>query len=595
MINKRMRELLKEYKENNPDMSISDMSNVEHLVMRNLLERQYFEGMTVDMYINDLENVTFHNGISSVNTMPKEDFGNTGGYVLTRSHVERLEEIQDIFTEAKSLNDLVGKFNEDDALLIHQFSVALPKDEFFSLLCMVKFRENINKDANYQISYEDYYAKTLLLVAIEQGCSLDNDFKYSFGSNDVIKRHLTNNVNVITQDLLSTSVLKGMVRAENKTLAAICDKKLIANPDIENSDHKTIYGDLSAIYNNPLIKENTMMGIIFDDQLSGPEKLMKIYERKYFNVVKGKFINTIDFQLNKPTIEDLNERYANIVNPIIEKLDNDFPVLNTVRSDNVYYTKSEFDFNSFYESSKDKNWVTSRDLLGADQSLINSTMDGYFSRTLEPVDIKLVDRQPSTSFRMTTTNIENYHNNIESLLLIKTRTFSERDLPHLEKPNFIVLDKISFPQELTHKSFEILRDYVQEKQKAGINIIINAQDFSHYNTKYKDELLKLAIYSNVIVSDMESFEVKMSRILESLDQYDKTNRVLTSTEKDYLVVTALDKMNAEFSNSVSPYSSASGARAKEFMDKLIVEEVTSGFKHKRTIIKNKPDVDWSTI
>lgn len=595
MINKKISELLYNYKENNPDMSVSDMSNAQHLIMNQLLDRQYFEGMKLDMYINDLDNITFYNGVTSVSTIPKEEFSNTGGYLLTRNQAERLEEIQDILSESNCLNDLVGKFDESDALLIQKFLVALPKDEFFSLICMAKFRENLNNDPDYQISYDQYYAGSMLLVGVEQGCSLDQDFKYSLGADNVIKRHLTNNINVITQETLSTGVLKGMIRAENKTLAAICDKKLIANPDIEHSDHKTIHGDLSAIYNNPLIKENTMLGIIFDDQLSGPEKLMKIYEKRYFQSVKGKFINMIDFQLNKPTVEDLNERYAKIVEPIIEKIDSAFPMLNTVRKENVYYEKSNFDFDNFFSTTKNKDSIISRDLFTAERTLMNATMDGYFSRSFDQINIRLVERLTSDSFKMTTTHIENYHNNIESLLLMKTRLFSDRDLPRLEKPNLIVLDQLSFPSDLIDKSFEILHDYVQEKQKSGITIVINAKDFNHFNANIKEKLLDLDVYPNVIIAEVESFEIKLNKILETLDQYDKATSVLTASEKNHLVVTALDKMNSEFTDSVSSYSSNSASRVTEFMTKVIKEEVDSGFKHKKESTQKKKDAIWATI
>lgn len=595
MINKTISELLYKYKENNPDMSVSDMSNAQHLIINQLLDRQYFEGIKLDMYINDLDNITFYNGVTSVNTIPKEEFSTTGGYLLTRNQADRLEEIQDILSESNCLNDLVGKFDESDAFLIQKFLVALPKDEFFSLICMSKFRENINNDPDHQISYQDYYAGSMLLVGVEQGCSLDQDFKYSLDYNDVVKRHLTNNVGVITQEALSADVLKGMIRAENKTLSSICDKKLISNTDIEDSNHKTIHSDLSAIYNNPLIKENTMFGIIFDDQLSGPEKLMKIYEKKYFKNIKGKFINMIDFQLDKPTVEDLNDRYSKIIEPIIEKIDNSFPMLNSVRTDNIYYEKSNFDFDNFFSTTKNKDSIIARDLFTAERTLMNATMDGYFSRSFDQINIKLVERLTSDSFKMTTTHIENYHNNIESLLLMKTRLFSERDLPRLEKPALIVLDQLSFPSDLIDKSFEILHDYVKDKQKAGITIIVNTHNFSLFNANIKEKLLDLDVYPNVIISEVESFEVKLNTILETLDQYDKKNVVLSSSEKNHLVITALDKMNSEFTDSVSSYSRNSASRVTDFMTNVIKEEVDSGFKYKKESIQKKKDVIWTTI
>lgn len=589
MINKTIIEELYKYKENNPDMSVSDMSNAKHLIMNQILNRKYFEGINIDMYINDLENITFYNGVTSVSNIPKEEFSNTGGYILTGNQADRLEEIQDILSEAKCLNDLVGKFEESDAVLIQKFLVALPKDEFFALICMAKFKENINNDPDYQISYQDYYAGSMLLVGVEQGCSLDQDLKYSFDSNDIIKRHLTNNVGVITQERLSACLLKGIIRAENKTLAAICDKKLVTNPDIEDSNNKTIHSDLSAIYNNALIKENTIFGILFDDQLSGPDKLTKIYDKKYFQSVKGKFINMIDFQLNKPTIEDLNERYSKIIEPIIEKIDNTFPMLTSVRTDNIYYEKSNFNFDKFFTTTRNKDSIISRDLFTAEKTLINATMDGYFSRTFDQINLKFVERLTSDSFKMTTTHIENYHNNIESLLLMKTRLFSERDVPRLEKPNLIVLDQLSFPSVLIDKSFEILHDYVKEQQKSGVTIIININNFNLFNKDIKEKLLDLDVYPNIIISAVESFEVKLNTILETLDQYDKRTVVLSSSEKNHLIVTALDRMNIEFTDSVSSYSSNSANRVTEFMTKVIKEEFDNGFKYKKEAIQKKKD------
>jgi ABC-type uncharacterized transport system ATPase subunit len=221
-------------------------------------------------------------------------------------------------------------------------------------------------------------------------------------------------------------------------------------------------------------------------------------------------------------------------------------------------------------------------------------MDGYFSRTLIPENYKLLEKQISDTLKMTATHIENYHNNIESILLLKTRIFSARDLPTSEKPNIILLDHLHFPNDLSDKSFDILRDYIQEKQKEGVTIIINAH-YSHYNSRIKEELLKLDEYSNVVVSVMDSFEVKFNKILESLDSYDKNVKLLSSSEKTHLVISGIDKMNIELQDTISPYSSSSANKAKEFMDNVIKYEVANGFKHKTITLQNKKDAQWGII
>lgn len=56
-------------------------------------------------------------------------------------------------------------------------------------------------------------------------------------------------------------------------------------------------------------------------------------------------------------------------------------------------------------------------------------MDCYFSRQLDNVNLKLVERQQTDRFKMTNHQVFGYHNNIESTLLLRTQNFGGTDTP----------------------------------------------------------------------------------------------------------------------------------------------------------------------
>lgn len=593
MINTKLKELLKEYQDSNPDITKAGLSNIEHLVMNELLQLPYFKGAFLelngglknDLYMNEFEDIVFYNGRSSLSSIAKEDFIHSGGYVMTREESSRLEEIQAYLENANCLNDLVGVFTEEDAILVQKFSVDLPRDELFSLMCLAKFRELINNDPDYKINYDVIYGKTMMLVYIEQGCSMDKDLKYSVAQDNALRKHLTSNEKSITQESLSIGCLKGMIRDENKTLTNICNKYLIDNPDAAISDHKTIYGDLSPILKNPMIRNNTLLGIILDDTISGPEKLIKIYEKRYFAKVKNDFISTIEFQIEKPTIEDLKERYSNVVNNIVEKLESTYPILNTPRIDSFYTEQSDFNFSKLFDQTRNKDLILGRDYLEAQGTLINATMNCYFSKMLDGVNLKLVERLPSTSFKMSDHQVVGYHNSVESLLLLRTQNLATKDYPTQGQPNITVLASLSFPRELSKQSFESLSVFIKEQEKLGKNVIINLKEITTYMKDYTNNIMDLNKHSNVILCNYPSFELKLEKMLDALHTYDVRNQVLTSEEKTSLLKIALRRIETEIPDEVSSYNYESSQKIAEFMHKVIKEELPS--LEKTNKIENK--------
>jgi len=588
MIYKTIKELLYKHAQEH-ETPILLQKNAEHLIINEILNKPYFENFPkLDLYMNEFEHITFFNGACSSETISKEEFSSTGGYAMTQDECDRLERIQEHLSEATCLNDLVNKFDEDDALLVKKFSEALPKDDYYGFMSMVKFRENINNDPNFEIGYDMYYGKSMLLTGIQHACLLDKDLSFSNSIDHVLRDHLLKNKGELNQDTIYIGTLKNIIKAENKTLMNIFNKKLINNPvqDANHShDQKTIYSDLSPILNNPLIKDNTVVGIIFDNDLIGPEKLMKIYEKKYFNAMKANFVNMIDFQLAKPTIEDLNERYKEIIEPIINKIEREFPILNTDRTSNVYYEQSNYDFNIYTGSIRSKQNIMARDLFTSERTLLNGAMDGYFTRMLEPVNIKLVERLSSDSLALNELNVINYHNGIESVLLLRTKTFLERDLPKVEKPKILFFEQINFPESFADNAFDILDNYIKEQHKLGNHIILNSQDFNGFNERYKERFLKLDKHPNVMLCNIESFELKASRILEVLEAHDIRERVLSSHEKTHLVLATLDKMNTELKSAIGYYSSESFTRVRDFMNPIIAEELSNGLNYRKNIQK----------
>lgn len=588
MIYKTIKQLLSKYAEEH-QTPILLQQDAEHLILNEILQKPYFEKFPkLDLYMNEFEHLAFYNGACSSEHVSKEDFSSTGGYAMTRDEYARLERIQENLAEASCLNDLVNKFDEDDAILVRKFSETLPKDEYYGFMSMVKFRENINNDPNFEIDYDIYYGKTLLLIGVQHACSLDKEMSFSNTVDPVLRDHLLKNKGELTQDTIYIGTLKNIIKAENKTLMNAFNKKLINNPvtDANHSyDQKTIYSDLSPILNNPLIKDNTVVGIIFDKDLIGPEKLMKLYEKKYFKSMKAQFINMIDLQLAKPTIEDLNQRYNDIIEPIIEQVERQFPILNTERSSNIYYTKSDYDFNIYAGSIRNKQNILARDLFASERSLLNGAMEGYFSRVLGPVNIQLLERLSSESLAMRELNVMNYHNGVESILLLRTRSFLESDVPKVEKPNILVFEQMNFPEAFADNAFDILDNYIKEQHKLGNHIVINLKDFHSFNEKYKSKFTELEKHPNLMMCNVESFELKLSKVMEHLETHDVRERVLTSDEKTHLVLATLDKMNTELKSSIGYYSSEAYTKVRDFMNPIINEELNNGMKYRKNIQK----------
>lgn len=563
------------------DLTKQDLSNIEHLIVNQLFDSNYFQDIKLDLYMNDMENITFYNGSqNSVNTIPPEDFSNTGGYVITNEEVERLKEVQNVLNSAQSMNDLMFKINETDVTLIQKFSVNSKKDDFYYLLALVRFKEILAGDPDYKISNKDYYANNMLLICVEDTFHDNENLKYTINFDETLKKHFKNEIKKISQEEISHTSLKRIMACGNKTFFDICRKKLIKNPDVNDDQHKEIYSDLSSIYNNPLIKENTILGIIFDDQLTGPEKIFKIYEKQNFAQVKERLISTINLQISKPTIESLYQKYANVIDLVVQEIRNLYPILNLPRTENVYFEKSTYDFSKYLNNFRNKENIGSKDLLIQERNLLNSGLDGYFYRILEPNSIMFVGRSSTDPIKMHDVNVVNYHNDIESLILIRTLGFTEKDLPAVEKPKIVILEQFTFPLELAKQSFDILNSYIDEQKKNNISVVINNNDF-YRASKHKEDLDRLEDNSNVIVCNLQTFDLKMNHILKCLDMYDKEHKVLKSDEKTHLISVLLDKLNIDFPDHMSNYDLSSNIKLKEFIQKNIEEEVLNGFKYRK--------------
>lgn len=561
------------------DLTKQDLSNVEHLIINKLFDSNYFKDIKLDLYMNDMENITFYDGRqNSVNTIPPEDFSNTGGYVITNEEAERLKEVQNVLNSAQSMNDLMYKINETDVTLIQKFSVNSKKDDFYYLLALVRFKEILDNNPEYIISHNDFYANNMLLICIEDTFHENENLKYTINFNEVIKKHFTNEIKKISQEQIAHTSLKKIIACGNKTLFDICSKKLIQNPDISDDQHKEIHSDLSSIYNNPLIKEHTILGIVFDDQLTGPEKIFKIYEKQNFAQVKERLISTINLQISKPTIESLYQKYANVIDPIVQEIGNLYPILNLPRTESIYFEKSTYDFSKYLNNFRNKENIGSKDLLIQERNLLNSGLDGYFYRTLDPNSIMFVGRSPAEAIRMNDVNVVNYHNDIESLILIRTLGFSEKDLPAVEKPKIIILEQFTFPIELAKQSFDILNSYIDEQKKNNITVVINNNDF-YKSSKHKENLDRLEDHSNVIVCNLQTFDLKMNHILKELDHYDKIHKVLKSDEKTHLISVLLDKFNIDFPDHMSNYDTSANIKLKNYIEKNIHDEVSNGFQY----------------
>ncbi len=353
----------------------------------------------------------------------------------------------------------------------------------------------------------------------------------------------------------------------------IFSKYIIDNPDAANSDHKTTYSDLSPVLNNPMIKNNTVIGIVLDNTVSGPEKLMKLYEKRYFDKAKVNFSSTLEFQINKLTLEDLKERYSNAVETIVQKLESEYPLLNSRREETFYSKKSDFNYSRIFESTRNKDGLLSRDYLEAERTLINATMESYFFKKLENVHMGLVDKHRTDVLKLTHHEVVGYHNNIESTLMLRLQSFKDPDAPMKGRPNIAVLSMISFPRALADHSFDMLSVFLKEQEKLGVNVIINLKEVASYVKDYTPRLEALKKHPNVILCNYPTLENKLNKMLEAFHMYDIINDFLTSDQKTSLLLTGLKRIETEIPHEINSYNYEGGQKIMEFMGKLIREEL----------------------
>jgi hypothetical protein len=106
-----------------------------------------------------------------------------------------------------------------------------------------------------------------------------------------------------------------------------------------------------------------------------------------------------------------------------------------------------------------------------------------------------------------------------------------------------------------------------------MNVIINLKDIANHHSDYAIKLEELKKHSNVILCNFESFENKLTKMLEALHIYDVRTKVLTSEQKTSLLLTGLKLISTEIPHEVNNYNYEGGQKIVDFMTKIIVNEL----------------------
>lgn len=530
MINNIIQKTLEDARTNR-SLSKSEMTDLENLLINKIFKFPYFKDVKLPFVF--LDN---NNHIQS----SKPDVSSWS--LITDDEKSQLMLIFEKLNNAVSLDDKNCSFSEDDFMLVKNIlGTGHQSDAVVNHMSMFKLYEDYSSYDNnndYHITHRDL-GSLYLLSNVEKACRLTTDFSFNSTSTDIIRKHFFSSDIKLNQDTVPFNTIKAIVSKENETLKKLFDKKVnivFSDPRLPPDDfsHTKTYDDLTPILTNPIIRNSTNIGILFDDSITNISKLFKLYMKNYFNGSKSEALYTLDYQIGLPSVEDLSVKYNHIINSTIENMSNELPILNTERSNNLYFKQNDVNFNDC--ATKDKfhkfNFLVD-DLIKFQDGLINLSSIPAIRTTLNVVNINLMDKHADKQLALTGCEIVGYDNGIESLLTLTSRYIAEHDVPAKNKPKICIVNQLIINNQPVDKTLEIFNHFVDEQTKKGITVILNTHNtHSSYIQQVDNFFSALKPRANLIIVDSPSFESKVNIILDCIDRAE--DKIKNDSQSFYL-------------------------------------------------------------
>ncbi len=261
-------------------------------------------------------------------TIPEEF--NKEDKIHNRKEVEIIKNMKSILLKSETMEELKKNIENyeksSDPLFLSKLFLMIV-DNRRSTLRMIKAMDYFVKyeieDKNIELSFENIHKKRLYRGS---GVSDLTDGIFSYHANDYI-----NNSQKYNQE------------NEDYSLPSNSLKELTGLNNITMDDLKTFRKDYPDEYADSIYKmivENKPKNLIIE----------KIYNEKYFKEDKKILLNKLNKELEKETIEDLQEKYNKEINYIVDKICQKEPVLkNDINNTKNYIQKIEYKRENYFE------------------------------------------------------------------------------------------------------------------------------------------------------------------------------------------------------------------------------------------------------
>ena len=512
----------------NLTVDMDTRSAIEHMVLQSLFKYPYFKDLPQLFLCQDInDNYSFINGQSS----EKEDALIIGGYILTKEEQQIISKFKNDLVASSTITDLMDSIDEKTVHVLNRmFGNNSSSDSVASkIVSMVYLKNEVEKNKNYTFSYKTYFADFPINFGINKAIDVQ---KYP----PIIIKHLFQSEQPLTQFDIDSTTLKQLAGKENTFLKNIIMKHHSGEGEGE------IFTDLSHVFKTPQIRNNSTIGILFDPDLTGYEKTFKIYNNLYFKADKQSLLNALEYKLSYPSLEEVRKPYESIVEQLLNNIEKNYPIINTLRHDNSFTVKDMVSYDQSHAYSQIfKNHVNEYKIYEKNQDLLNGRMNGLFNKIFNTNSYSTLTSFNEDKINIPSKEMVQYHNGIEVKLLInQSKTEYKVDGTFKTNiPNIVVIDTIVQGTNDADINSNLFRQYLDSLGKDNKIAILNI-DSNKVTWDITNMLNSLGEHPNLKTTGFNHFEKAVNVLSETLQ---KTDKIFNSKESTDIFLLSLEKFH----------------------------------------------------
>lgn len=586
-------------------LDLKDKQNIEHFILQKIYDFPYFNGVKKPMLYSDFDgNLVFNDGSFSNGSFSrmfadKENFSKLGGLLLSNDEQQQLEDLQETIMSVTSITELSSKINTSEFnLLLRSVESDCNSKQLIAFLSVLAFYHEFEKNGAENITYNMRCGDHNMINSISNAFEFETHFQdYNMDRNikdavEWLNREKPSKSEVGSTTKAYTSIKKHLIFGEgdmtvnNVSVVTFHELVLKENPSLMNAIMKRKYSndhlhyafmDVSDILNNPIVKEHSAIGILFDESLKGQEKLVKLYDKLKFEQMKQLLLNTLEYKIQLPTLDAFNKKFPMIIADIMTQIELNLPVLNTSRHEVVFTQKSNIDYDKLIEKnpSIDTMGVRIPDSFPG-TGLLNESLDGFLNKKLNIDRFRSLDNTRTGSLNMAGKSVTLYDNGVEMQLFLKTFEFTEEEKNQKNYPNVIVIDTILQQEDNVDVSEVVFKSYLDDLKKTNTILLVNnpsTKETFHCTLLFE----RLKDHPSLIVTRMNEFENRLNAIFEIVNHDNFIH--LSNNEKTKLVAESVVRMNAEMPTDKYMKRDDNAKDYHDFVHALIAKKsVSNSFK-----------------